>query len=378
MKKLIEYLKIGGFWLLLLAIIGAVSEVCMRLFSYEGKFTVQYYFHNAFGIWRTPNQMGTKVGGCYEANTILVNSFGVRGREPDALKPIKVGFFGDSMLEGLQVTENDHFITKLNEANDSVDYMNFGMSSTCPTYYLLNLRYHENIFHFNKVVVFLFPANDVQESSIPLQIKMNGKRYYFPTFIKNESGHYLLDEDYQPKDAFFDFKNMLKKSLVFTKLYDIQVFLQQRRITSAPVSAGGGSTAVPFASQVYIKNLPPEWEEAFQIMEFSIEQIKQFCEARSIPLVFALIPSVGELLNEEEFSKNAGNFQSSIDRYAPYERLKKFLSERNLAYLDFYEIFRDHISRNQLKYPYFSYECDGHFAPLGHEVLFAAFKAAGF
>ncbi len=356
---------------------GVISEIILHNISYPGKSTIYYIHHEVFGTWRKPNQKAVKIGDCYEVDEILVNSYGMRGAEPDNSKKIKIGIFGDSMTEGIQVNEKDHFVTRLNETNDSIDFLNFATSSTTTTYHLLNLKYHHQIFDFDKAMVFFFPANDIQENSIELQMQFNGKRYYYPSYKKDDNRGFELDYNYRPTSWKYAVRDVLRKSLVFQKLYTIQAAMQKAKASSKPAN-GDKPNALPVANMVYGKKLTPAVQEAYEITDFTILQIKSYCETNNIELEFVLVPSVGDLLSKEEIGLYYKNMLDLVDREKPYRYYKSFLEENEIPVIDLFQLSRERIREQNMEYPYFSYECDGHFAVAGHDLIFDTLKSIGY
>ncbi len=366
-----------GVWALVLLLFGVVSEIILHNISYPGKSTIYYVHHEVFGTWRKPNQRAVKIADCYEVDEILVNSYGMRGAEPDIGKKIKVGIFGDSMTEGIQVNEKDHFVTRLNEANDSVDYLNFATSSTTTVYHLLNLKYHHPIFDFDKIIVFFFPANDIQDNSIDLQVQANGKRFYYPSFKKDGKGGYVLDYDYRPTGWKYKVRDVLRKSLVFQKLYTIQAAFQQAK-TAVATPAASGIKALPVSNQVYGKKWTPAVREAYEITDYTFMEIKSFCEANKIALQVVMVPSVGDVLNEEEMRLHYSDMADLMDREGPYRYYKAFFEKNNISTIDLFQAAHRRIKERGMVFPYFSYECDGHFAKAGHDLIFDTLKSAGY
>ena len=380
MKKLLSILKLLGVWALILLVFGVIFEIYLRNSTYVGKQTLTYTVNDQFGTWRIPNQRAVKVADCYQVDDIEVNSFGMRGAEPNGKKPIKVGFFGDSMLEGIQVNEQDHLVTRLNGANDTVDYLNFATSSTTTVYHLLNLQYHQPIFHLKKAVIFFFMNNDIQENSIPLQLAMNGKRYYYPSFVPDGKGGYGLDYNYRPSDWKNDLRLWLRKSLVFQKLYEIQTAVQMAKMSKATASAGQKveELKIPIGYQIFAKETTPEWQQAYELTDYSILQLKSYCEKEGIELQFVLVPSVGELLNEQEEKAHYQQLNPLMDNTKPYRYYTDFLTKNNISFIDLYTAARQRIAERKMAYPYFSYDCDGHFAKAGHDLMFEVLKENGF
>lgn len=379
MKKLLNALKLVGVWVAILLVFGVIFEIYLRNSTYVGKQTLVYTFKDEFGTWRLPNQRAVKVADCYQVDDIRVNSYGMRGEEPVAQKPTKVGFFGDSMLEGIQVNEKDHLVTRLNQANDKVDYLNFATSSTTTVYHLLNLKYHLQQFDLKKAVIFFFMNNDIQENDINLQIAMSGKRYYYPSFKPDGKGGFVLDYGYKPAGLKNEIRRLLRRSLVFQKLFEIEVALRQAKTSKAEAAnAGGSAPAIPIGYQVFAKETTPEWALAYQLTDYSILQLKALCEEKGVELEFVLVPSVGELLTEEEEKEHYRDLMPLMDKSKPYRYYTEFLQKNKIPFIDLYTASKQRIAEKGLKYPYFSYDCDGHFAVLGHDLMFDVLKANGY
>ena len=377
MQRIKDILKLVGFWIFLLLVMGVIAEIALHFVSFAGKSTIEYVLHPAFGTWRKPNQKAVKVTDCYEVDEILVNSYGMRGHEPNPDKKIKVGLFGDSMVEGIQVNDSEHFVTLLNNANDTVDYLNFATSSTTTVYHLLNLKYHQPVFNLKKAVIFFFPANDIQENSIPLQIEMSGKRCYYPSFKKDTTEGFVLDTDYAPEGWDSGWRSWLRKSYVLNKIYTILPAMQQAR-AAKPTTGESEITSLPIAYQPYNKNRTPEWQTAYDITDFTILQIKEYCRQQGIELEFVLVPSVGDVMSISEQQQYHKKLFDLLDYDIPYRHYTAFLQTQGIPYIDLFDFAKKRIAKQRIPYPYFSFECDGHYSALGHRMMFHGLKAAGF
>lgn len=380
MKKLLNTLKLLGVWTLILLVFGVVFEIYLRNSTYVGKQTLVYVVNDEFGTWRKPNQQAVKIADCYQVEAIQVNSYGMRGAEPNEKKPIKVAFFGDSMLEGIQVNEQDHLVSRLNTANDSVDYLNFATSSTTTVYHLLNLKYHAEKFDLKKAVVFFFMNNDIQENAIGLQIAMSGKRYYYPSYQPDGKGGYELVYGHKPTGWKNGLRRMLRQSLVFQKLFEIEVAIQQSKASKASPNGAAQTQdlTIPIGYQVFAKETTPEWALAYELTDHSILELQSFCKEKGIELEFVLVPSVGELLSEAEEKAHYKQLLPLMDKDKPYRYYTQFLASHSIPFVDLYSEARQRIASQGMKYPYFSYDCDGHFAKAGHDFMFEVLKARGY
>ena len=220
-----KVIKLFAVWIGLLFIFGLIFEIILRIKS-EDNNTVEHEITAEFGLWRKANQSVETKKECYHAKDILINSFGMRGSEPKAGKK-KIAYFGDSMLEGFQVSDSVHFLGKLNIKSDSIEHLNFGINSIGPTSQYFIYRHFSELFEFEKVVFCIYLGNDLLNSSLELETEVNGgNRGYLPHFRFMEDGSIRPDKDYSSLKKL----SFLKKSRVLKKLNELRHEIRKKRL----------------------------------------------------------------------------------------------------------------------------------------------------
>lgn len=328
--------------------------------SYEGKYTIYHSLHPEMGIWRIPNQKGIRYASCYAVEDIEINSLGMRAAEPNNSKVHKVAYFGDSMLEGVQVTQEDHFIYQLNKRDSLRDHLNFGMSSTGTAAQWAHFQHFSKQFDFEHVYLCFYPANDIRNNSLELETKANaGKRGYLPHFVKKED-HWELDRNFSPWGK----RQWLRHSHLYRKL---RLIIAQQ---SHPANASKKEKAIPYHDlEIYQEDYSPAWQEAIDATKYAIQQFADSCTAKGISFTVLMLPSLNELLSAEERAIYHPDYHDQLDWNKPYHLFAKYFDTQDIDYLDFYGLAREAIQEQSMNYPYLYLACDGHYGALGHQLL---------
>jgi len=118
---------------------------------------------------------------------------------------------------------------------------------------------------------------------------------------------------------------------------------------------------------------PPNemWKEAWYITEKVILKLKNAVERDGAKFIVMFIP---DILQADENPKKRIEEELGIvpphdfDPLYPLERMINFCEENKIVYLDLLPEFLKYRDQFHLKYPYFSYPCNGHWNPLGHHL----------
>lgn len=365
MKKFGKWSKVLFVWGAILLSALLLIEARYTWGSYEGKYTIYHTLHPKMGIWHAPNQHGVRYASCYAIEDIYINSLGMRAAEPDSSKRRKIAYFGDSMLEGVQVSQEDHFIYQLNRLDSLRDHLNFGMSSTGTAAQWAHFQHFLTVFDFEEVYLFFYPANDLRNNSLELETRANGgKRGYLPHFVRDttycrlDTAYWKLDTAFSPWGG----RQWLNHSDLFRKLKLIRA--QQKK------SFPQNNPAIPYHDlEVYQPTYDPVWQEAEVATRYAIQLFADSCAARGIAFTLVLLPSLNELLNPEERAQYHPSYHNQLDWEKPHRRFKAFCEEKQIPYLDFFSVARKAIEEEKLAFPYLSLSCDGHYGKVGHGLL---------
>ncbi len=120
--------------------------------------------HSKYLLSRIPNSKGKWISPRREFHQVIqFNSLGLRGSEPDLLQPHRILVLGDSMVEALQVTEEETFCHQIQEGlGEEFAVVNAGVGGYSPLLMCLRLPELMEQIHPQTVLVCLFP-NDLEE-----------------------------------------------------------------------------------------------------------------------------------------------------------------------------------------------------------------------
>jgi hypothetical protein len=104
------------------------------------------------------------------------------------------------------------------------------------------------------------------------------------------------------------------------------------------------------------------WREAWQVTEEILRQWhKETQDAGEIMLLVFLTESI-QL--DDGYTNPKG-----LDLTYPNRRLTEFARANGIPYLDFLSYAKEQVSRRGMKYPFLSWEFDGHYSQVGHQLL---------
>jgi len=111
--------------------------------------------------------------------------------------------------------------------------------------------------------------------------------------------------------------------------------------------------------------------KSFDITEKILKKFKKEVEDDNRTFVVVILPSIFEYHND------IGKYvYDAIGEYPPERfnqsyptcKILEICGRLNLTCIDLNPVFQEYKGRFKLKYPYFSYVCDGHWNPLGHYI----------
>jgi len=313
---------------------------------------------------------------------VVINSEGRRDRERPAEKPAdvyRIGFFGDSMTEGVQVDLEQTFAYRLEErlrgrTSRPVEVLNFGVNGYGPAQEYLLFRREGPRHRPDLVVVGVFADNDVADSAPELR---SGEGWCpFPVL----DGEKLAFDFSRAEQSFADyhrepFYSLRKRSAI----YRVASEWRGRRRTLAAAAppdgrqAGAGPqgdpTWVPKRYRLYRKPLSPEWERAWTATERVLEEFA--AEAGRQQARFAIISlPAGQVVQSHAWATLVRTYpamgQGEWDLEGPNRRLEAFALERGYPLLRTQAAFREAASSSG---PPLFFGDIGHLTPRGHEVM---------
>ncbi len=190
------------FWLLMIAGSAELAVYLLVEFQLLPISSPQYHFGQlgesfwrdidpAFGTWHPPH---TSYIETVNGSDIVYssNAYGARDRErqKESAKE-RVIVIGDSMIEGLHVSEEHRLSNKL-EALTAVEHLNFGVSGEVGTiHYWLIYQTLAKQFDHSAVIVSILPANDFIDNDFTYGKKAN--RFRYRPYLTGEYPNYTLE-----------------------------------------------------------------------------------------------------------------------------------------------------------------------------------------
>ncbi len=319
---------------------------------------------------------------------IFLDSKGFRVSDSKHFKKpgIKIGFFGDSFTEGLQVSEDKTFPRllqdKLNERfsgkhKDKTYCFNFGFSQT-GTYqqYLRYLTAKENV-KLDYVVLGFLGINDIIDNHKGLS-KKGSTVAPNASFMAIENGQFV--EHRSEARRFMLLKGMqwiTHRSYFLTishrAIKKVQQMIIASRKLKAPVRAapqGEKKIVAPeddfrlyedegaraFWMGVYGEPVNKEWEDAWRITEETILRMADAVSKEGAKFVILLVTDDLQVRHP-----------SHMDRIYDFtyfnRRLIKFAKEHGIDIIDSYPDFIK--GKKGMTYPYYGWVNDGHYSEVG-------------
>jgi hypothetical protein len=281
---------------------------------------------------------------------ITTNSLGFRGpREWARASGPVVAVLGDSMVEALQVDDAETFTARLQPAlgaptGHDGQVWNVGTSSFGPPHYLKTFRTFLADRHPEIVLVVLFAANDIEDSSPRLKsIPTLRPRYAW----RNGEPEDVLDFDAPPAPEpgpWTSAKAWLRQS---SHLYRRMIWA--RYAVRRDGSPAGGAQAPPATS--------PELEEAWRLALWSTARLYSEATNAGATVRIVLMPARSDVVPE-------------LRAASRLPRLRDSLLERGIPFLDLSEVFaRGYEQRLQVHFP-----SDGHLTEEGHRLTARALE----
>lgn len=353
------------------------------LFQPDERFGV-FHIPNAEGWWvniEAPNEFQTFV---------RINSKGLRDREYSYGKPpgtLRILVLGDSFADALEVPLEDSFQevmeARLNEHLDRpVEVINGGVWGYGNDQELLFYRLEGRKYQPDLVLLAFQSTSDVMENHREMETRYMGREYK-PFFVLNGDGELELinfpfrpGPEPPPQTALERVKRFLAINsraypvvarFVRGRLQGIATWLQKIGVMDAPqgetVAAG-----IPVGMYLYAVDYPAEWEEAWDVTQAIIAQLKREVEADGARLAVVILPD--RHLVEGDYLAWALRTYPAMQGRAwdldkPNRIMREFLDEQGIPYLEMVDVFRQ--TAALIGHPLY-YPRDGHWNVDGHHL----------
>jgi hypothetical protein len=339
---------------------------------------------------------------CYK-NKVRTNSLGFHDFEFNREKPqniFRIVIVGDSYVEALQVPRAktfynllEHRLNRELNGQRKFEVYSFGRSGSGTFLNYFYLRNYALQYKPDLVINAFLVGNDFRDDSYNLNNKyiqqtgdtVAGQRLY-PVF--DNDGNF----DFETNRKIFFKTNKASKSFIrkiasesaFAKfLYEkyqlakYKVYKKEKKIIEVAQAEGNNGNTIqdtgkkldkiPVDEQAYLIQYPEIWQEAWQIEEKLLKEMRDISEQTGSK--FFLISLTESFRVHQDIKKKGFDFDKP-------ERLLKGMSEKyQLSYLPLVPVFRERFKKEK-KISTFS--CDGHWNETGHEwaaeAIFAYLK----
>jgi hypothetical protein len=306
--------------------------------------------------------------GCFRG-LVVTNKWGARDRERTIEKKpgeYRIALVGDSIVEAAQVLPDQVMNIQMEKmlaasGRKNVEVMAFGIAGIGTTQELL--MYEEKVRQFHPdLVVLVFVDNDPMNNSSIIQPSVYGiHSWYCPYYNLGPNGTLV----FQPvqKRWFNGARTFLERHSLVT--YYLEHIWER-------VDVGNGKwEGLPLEWGVYGNPPDAEWTQAWTITEKVLKKMQDTVEADGSKFIVISTPGFADIATDwrERFTKALGPPPPNFDASAMQKHLQG-IAQRQQIPIEFLapdmQAYRD---AHHLKFPYFSWTCETHYAPLGHTVV---------
>jgi hypothetical protein len=287
-----------------------------------------------------------------------INTLGYRDRHREIAKradSFRIGIFGDSMTEGVQVNLEDTFCylleEKLRQSGFPVEVFNFGISNYSPIQEYLLFKRESLRFNLDVVILALFLDNDVSDCHPSLARGGDGA-----PFVSFRNGAASFDYS-RPEESY---ANYHRAGLHFIRTYSAiyRLLRNWHKAHARRAVEAAQRDAIPQRYRLYQNELEPDWEEAWSTVEQLLLLFAGTAKSVKKPFVVLSIPA-GQVVNEEAWRNILRHHplmkHEAWDLDGPDRRLRAFAERHDMLLLQPYPVFRSEPRFNTL-----------HFGDVGH------------
>ena len=302
----------------------------------------------------------TEVGAGFRPDPVEYDSQGFRVSERALFGEtgIKVGVFGDSYTENLQVGEEGAYPRLTQERLNAADagnrwlVFNFAVGGTGTYHQGLRHRTVRETVELDHVVLAFLAQNDVLNNLPDL-----GRPFTLPapTALRFQDGRFVVvpTGDDPPKQRGGAMAWVRNESYLGALVWRAKTTLAAKAL----YEPGG-----PRSGWLKVFNPPGDdlWREAWAVTEECILRMKAAAEERGSRFTLLLLTDALQV-------DHPGALDETYDFAYPNTRLSRFAEEHGIACLDTYPLFME--KKQDLDPPYFSWPRDGHYSRVGTELV---------
>lgn len=318
------------------------------------------------GLLNIPNQKSSWNSACFRIYPIHTNSLGFRGKEWSTNTNFKIAVLGDSFMEALEVPDGNTTSDILKQLLNT-EVLNLGFSGYGTVAELLCFKRFLKPLKPNIVILFFFTANDIRDNSCILTKLVVGEKIYLPC-------SYISNGEVKDETNFVDpytVSQLDSSPLQKIKNYLSKYFISYRVIrTILKDSRKYIRASLPTDGYVYMPEVAKDWKDAWEITEKKLIDLNNEVKANDGKLLIVSIPEYMRISKEwkHEFAKETGlkEIPNGFDPFFPLHKLENITKKHDILFLELEPYFIRYRDKFNIKPPYFSYWCNGHWNPVGH------------
>ena len=280
----------------------------------------------------------------------------------------KIGFFGDSYTEGLQVLDEKTFPRvferKLRQINVNVDAFNFGIGGTGTYNQYMRYLTVSNDVDLDIVILCFLPINDVLNNHERLN---NDFELYKAPYLTIRDNKFISNARSIQFDTIDEEISLLRRtigiSFIAKSIYNAPLILKKKNGSNGSVKNIWITTRSSWLD-VYNPPKSKDWIEAWAITEEVIQRFASEVKKRKSQFILLIVADYLQI------SFNGGQKQNWANKYNfnyPNCRLSAFCRKHEIQFYDSLPFFLK--QKAKLPPPFFSYKYDGHYSQIGHTTM---------
>ena len=361
------------------AILLLFAEGTLRILAYQGYVPIKHYvgadvvfrflgdINPDFGVWHFPHRTVRHTAPCFDV-TYSSNSYGARDAERtlESSAARRAVVLGDSFVEGLGVNSKDR-ATDVAERLTGVEFLNFGVSGNfSSTQQWLLYRGLASKFQHSEVFLFMLPDNDFAENDPQTFSAKRYRPYLRKTNQDSGPGEFEVYYPVKFEDREAPREVSLRRQFRY-KLYNASYLLNVFRQIGERIE---DSELKDVLDDEAMKEGQTASYNKFN--ELDLERLlwgyrKIIDLAQNRPVTFFIIPRDVDFL---KYFKDGYHFKI-------VEEMERFTKGYpNVRVVDLLPIFLAYAEKHKMNYEDFFISCDGHWSPLGNEIVAQALMEA--
>ena len=301
--------------------------------------------HERFGFWHHKNVSFKLASPCWNSK-VSYNNYGLRNIRDVNIKKTKkrIGIFGDSMSENIEVSDGDDFGSQLQNNLKEYEVLNFSVRST-------GLGDHIELYkglgqNFNLDYIFLFISdNDFEDNYF-----LNARQFQNKYKIENTKVIKLQNEKKNYKMINSSTSKIKNKIILFIK-------------------ENFNSYILYFHIKNYLKYII--YKKNNKIKNIETDVYKDY-EQKKIVYSYLVKTFKNSLTNNEKLFVFVNQRPKIISKefYPEKKNVEEMIKIWGIDIINPIEEGRNYLKKiNKYKEPFFSFSCDGHYSKLGAKFM---------